>query len=345
MTSVERWVRRLTVGVVSAVTVTLFVTTSLSHDMTWMAWVAVALLAGAEALCLVTVGRLPIWTATAATGVGVLLPLMGSAGQAPDAAHYASGVWYVAGALALILLLLWGGRPTGAWIILTVLVAHTFVWGGLEALASLGVLAMVILLAAVTAARSAIIRAEAALDRSTATEREAIEWRMLQAAYHQERQARLAATADTVGPMLQRIAETGGRLTAADRHECRLLEQTVRDEIRGRRLLNAAVREQVLAHRRRGATVQINDDGGLDNEDTAAVDAMLHQVAHALRDVTSDRIIIRTLAPNSTEAISVVATTTDPIAAALGIESDDDTVDLWLELPRPSSRQVISAGS
>ena len=246
-----------------------------------------------------------------------------------------ASVWYVAGDLVLILLLLWGGQPAGAWLVLAALVGQTFAWGGVQALASTGVLALLILLAAVTAARAAIVRAETALDESAAIEREAIEWRTLQDAYHREREARLASTAAVAGPMLQRIADAGGRLPAADRAECRLLEQTIRDEIRGRRLLNDAVREQVLAHRRRGASVQVNDDGGLDDEDGAAVDTLLLRVAEALRDVSSDRIVIRTLAPDSPNAISVVATSTDPIAAALGMEGDDE-IDVWLELPRPS---------
>lgn len=341
MTPVERWVRRLTVGVVSAVAVMFVITTASTGAMTPSAWVAAGLLAAAEIVCLVLpAGRLPRWAANTTTAAGVLLPLLGSAGHAPDPAGYASGVWYVAGALALILLLLWAGRPLGAWTVLGVLVLHTAIWGGIAALASLGVLAMVILLAAVTAARAAIIHAEAALDRATATERTAIQWRTVQDAYHRERQARLAATADVVGPILQQIVDTGGRLTAAQRQECRLLEQTVRDEIRGRHLLNTAVREQVLAHRRRGATVQVNDDGGLDDEDPAAVQHLLDQVASALDGITSDRIIIRTLPPGSDNAVSVVATTSDPVAAALGTETDDDLVDLWLELPRPSRQHA-----
>ena len=329
MTSVERWIRRLTVGVVSGVTLTFIVTTSLSDDMTGTAWVAVGLLAAAEVVCLVTPsGRLGGWTAAGTTGVGVLLPLLGAAGHTPSGIGYASDIWYVAGALALVLLLLWGGRPINGWIVVAVLVGHTFIWGGGGALASLGVLAMVILLAAVTAARSAIIQAELALDRSTKTEREAIEWRTLQEAYHRERQHRLASTADAAGPMLQRIADAGGRLTEAERHECRLLEETVRDEIRGRHLLNDAVREQILTHRRRGATVQVNDDGGLDDEDPAAVADLLDRVAQSIRGITSDRIVIRTLPPGSTNVISIVATTADPVAAALGTEGDDDLVDL-----------------
>ena len=342
MTSVERWVRRLTIGVVSGVALVFVATTALSVGLAWPAMGGVVLLVAAGALCLLAPsGRLSGRRAAAATAAGVLLPLLGSVGLVADAGGYGAGTWYVAGVLALVLLLLWGGHPVGAWLVLAALVVHTSAWGGVGALASLGVLAMVILLAAVTAARAAIVRAEAALDRSAVVEREAIAWRTLQEAYRRERQARLASTAQAAGPMLQRITDVGGRLSAADRAECRLLEQTIRDEIRGRRLLNDAVREQVVLHRRRGATVQVNDDGGLDDADPGQVDGLLHEVARALQGVASDRIVIRTLPPGAKNAVSVVATTADPLAAALGVEGDDVVVDLWLELPLPSGRPGV----
>jgi hypothetical protein len=217
--------RRLAVGVVSGVALTFIATTATAGQMTTTAWIAVGLLTIAELACLVgNSGQLTLRLTAVVTGLGAVLPILGSAGRAPNPTDYGSGVWYVAGALALILLLFWANRAAAGWVIVGVLVVHTFLWGGVSALASLSVLAMVILLGAVAAARAAIIHAEAALDRETATEREAIAWRTLQDAYHQERQMRLAATAETTGVMLQRIVDSSGRLTALERQECRLLE-------------------------------------------------------------------------------------------------------------------------
>lgn len=343
MTPSDRWMRRLIVGVVSGVSLTFVATTTVAHQMTITAWVAVVLFAGAEVACFIAGARpLGSRSAAAVVCVGALLPVLGSAGRAPDAADYGAGVWYVAAVLALVLLLIWGARPVAGWVVVAVLVAHTFLWGGVGALASLSVFAMVILLGVVSAARVAIIRAETALDRAAASEREAIGWRTLQEAYHQERQSRLAATAGTTGAMLQRIVDARGRLTASERLECRLLEQTVRDEIRGRKLLNPAVRQQILAHRRRGAVVQVNDDGGLDHEERAVVDGLLQTLASALDGITSDRIVIRTLPADSRNAIALVATTSDPVAAALGLDSDDDLVDLWLEIPRSGNGTSVA---
>jgi hypothetical protein len=163
-----------------------------------------------------------------------------------------------------------------------------------------------------------------------------VEWQAAQDAHHFERQVRLTQTSRMALPMLRRIAEVGGELDEADRHECRVLEQSIRDEIRGRRLLNDRVREQVIAARRRGAFVQVLDDGGVDDIDAELLDPVLDQVADALSRVRSDRIIIRTAPKGSAKAVTVVGLSSGTSAAsALGIEDEDEDVDLWLELERP----------
>jgi hypothetical protein len=81
--------------------------------------------------------------------------------------------------------------------------------------------------------------------------------------------------------------------------------------------------------------VQVNDDGGVDELDPAELEPLLAQVAEALRTLRSDRIIIRTAPRDSATAVTVVAMSSDPVAAALGVEDGDDRVDLWLELERP----------
>ena len=146
---------------------------------------------------------------------------------------------------------------------------------------------------------------------------------------------RLATTARLASGMLHRIAAASDGLTDEDRFECRVLEQTIRDEIRGRRLLNDAVRAQVVTHRRRGALVQVNDDGGIDDLPVELLEPMLAQIAEAITGLASDRIIIRTAPRDSDKAITVVAMSTDPVAAALGVDDDEEQVDLWLELDRP----------
>lgn len=97
-----------------------------------------------------------------------------------------------------------------------------------------------------------------------AAERAAASWRAAEEAHLTEREVRLEQTRALAADMLLRIAEPGPGLTDEERRECRLLEAAVRDEIRGRRLLDDEVRRLVLDARRRGVTVSVLDDGGLD---------------------------------------------------------------------------------
>jgi hypothetical protein len=233
-------------------------------------------------------------------------------------------------------MLLWRRRAVAAWVLLAGLVLHTCSWGGFDALNGFGVVAAALLIAVMAAGGWAVARTEHHLNSFSVAERETLEWDAAQEAYQAERQVRLATTARLASDMLHRIATATEGLTDEDRFECRVLEQTIRDEIRGRKLLNDAMREQVVAHRRRGALVQVNDDGGIDDIPIQLLEPMLAQVVAAIAHLRSDRIIIRTAARDSDKAVTVVAMSADPVAAALGVDDDgEEQVDLWLELDRP----------
>lgn len=287
------------------------------------------------ALGIVRTGRASVPTTLVILGSGVVLPILGSIGLDPVLDSYSSGAWYVSGVACLVVVLLWRHRAAAAWVLLAWLLVHTYAWGGFDALNGFGVIASSLLVAVMAAGGWAVARTEHHLSSFSVAEREALEWEAAQAAYHVERQVRLATTARLASGMLHRIATATDGLTDADRFECRLLEQTIRDEIRGRRLLNDAVREQVIAHRRRGAVVQVNDDGGIDDVPLEDIEPMLERIAAALTGLTSDRIIIRTAPRDSDKAVTVVAMSSDPVATALGVDDGDEQVDLWLELDRP----------
>ncbi|GAA2749893.1 hypothetical protein [Amnibacterium kyonggiense] len=284
---------------------------------------------------IVRIGRASLPATIVIVASGLLLPVLGSVGLDPVHDSYSSGAWYVSGVACLVVVLLWRRRASAAWILMGGLLVHTYAWGGFDALNGFGVVAATLIIAVMAAGGWAVARTEHHLSSFSEAEREALEWEAAQDAYHAERQVRLATTARLASSMLHRIAAAKDGLTDADRFECRVLEQTIRDEIRGRRLLNDAVREQVVAHRRRGALVQVNDDGGIDDIPAAVLEPMLAQIAAALEGLSSDRIIIRTAPRDSDTAVTVVAMSTDPVAAALGVDDDEEQVDLWLELERP----------
>jgi hypothetical protein len=249
------------------------------------------------------------------------------------------GTWYIA-AVGTLLTITAVRRHTGlAWFGVGLLTAQTVLWAGPLSVTRFGVLGDLVWVAIAHVFSRALARATIDVRQFARAEREAVEWQAAQDAHHFERQVRLTQTARLALPMLRHIARVDGELDDADRHECRVLEETIRDEIRGRRLLNDAMREQVIAARRRGAFVQVLDDGGLDDLEQEALEPLLDQVAEAISRVRSDRLIIRTAPRGSRKAVTVVGISTDPTAAALGLEDEDETVDLWLELDRPLPAQ------
>jgi hypothetical protein len=137
--------------------------------------------------------------------------------------------------------------------------------------------------------------------------------------------------------MLAEIVRRGGDLTEAERRECRYLEGAIRDEIRGRRLLNDDVRRQVMDARRRGVVVSLLDEGGIDDLDERSLGVVLKRLADAIRGTTTDKLIVRTVPRSSKTAVTVVGLRMfdDGNANALGADTEDDEVDLWLEIPRP----------
>lgn len=337
MIGVPRW---LTLGLVCGFAVFTFlfgivVLVGKLHTL-WTA-VGLALFAVAFVVCLPANrgDRVSLHRAVVVTAVALLIPVLGSVALDPATGSFSNGAWYVSGVVCLAVELLLCRRARFGWIALGGLVVQTVIWAGPTGPTRYGVIAALLLVGLIAVSARAIGATEAEIARFSEVERETATWRAVQDAFHSERQVRLANTALIAAPMLRRIAAADGGLSEDERAECRLLEQTIRDEIRGRRLLNSEVREQVMAHRRRGAVVQVNDDGGIDDVDPFLLDPLLSQLARAIEGLTSDRIIIRTAAADSPKAVTVVGMSSDPIAAALGLDDGDDQVDLWLELDRP----------
>jgi hypothetical protein len=176
--------------------------------------------------------------------------------------------------------------------------------------------------------------------RFALAEREATDWQAAQEAHVFERQFRLGQTIAMASGMLHQIQESKGDLTDEQRQECVYLEGAIRDEIRGRKLLNDAVRKEVMLARRRGAAVTLLDEGGIDDLSDEDLDRVLNRLAVAIHETNSDKVIARTVPEGSDVAITVVGlrSAADADAVALGQDSlEDDEVYLWLEIPRTTT--------
>jgi hypothetical protein len=299
--------------------------------------VAIGLYVAATVLSLVMPSRisLPVWIAAFDLAVCLAMPVL-VVGQLDVSRDNGYATWYVAAIGTLLTIVMVRRRNVFAWVGIAFLVAHTIVTSGLVALAEYGVIGSVVWVAAaavVTRALGAMTRDAARFARA---ERQVVEWHAEQEAHVVERQRRLDETYRRAAPLLLRITASGGVLTEEERAECLLLEAAMRDEIRGRALLDDYVREKVLSVRRRGASVVLLDDGGLDDLGEEDRDRIRARLAEALERSQADKFVVRTVESGSAVAVTVVGLRAAKPAsdAAAGADAAEDEVELWLEIPR-----------
>ena len=301
-------------------------------------FIAMGLYAGATLVSLLPFGptRMPMWMAAFNLAVVVALPLLVTHELDPAKSNgYAT--WYVAAVGTLMTITSTRRRHTFAWIGAGFLVVQTVLWANAGALGGIGVIGSVVWVAVSHILSSGMAKATRDAQRFALAEREATDWQAAQEAHVFERQFRLGQTSSMALEMLREIETSNGRLTDEQRQECLHLEGAIRDEIRGRKLLNDAVRDEVMVARRRGATVTLLDEGGLDDLSDLDLQRVLDRLAEALASTDADKFIARTVPEGSDVAITVVGLRTvgDSSASALGQEDEeDDEVSLWLEIPR-----------
>ncbi len=288
---------------------------------------------------LVPVGpaQMPVWMAAFAVSSVVAITLVVSSAidlTNPSGPGYAT--WYIAGDGIILTVVCTRGRPRSAWAGVVFLVIHTTIWAGPFGLVNLGVIGSASWVTVAYVIRRALTSAARDARRFTIAERETTDWHAAQEAHVTERQFRLGQTSAMAVRMLETIQHRAGNLTADERVESLNTEGAIRDEIRGRKLLNDAVRDEVMDARRRGATITLLDEGGLDDLNGADLDRVLGELAAAIRGTDADRVIVRTVPEGSGVAITVVGLySPDEHALALGLDSlDNDEVALWLEIPR-----------
>ena len=302
--------------------------------------VALALYIVATTVSLLPWGRMrmPIWMASFNVAVTIVIVLLVSSELDPNREGgngYAT--WYVAAIGTLLTITSTRRRHSFAWVGIAFLSVQTVIWAGPGALASLGVIGSISWVAVSHILSSGMAKATKDALRFALAEREATDWQAAQEAHVFERQFRLGQTSSSALPMLRRIEERGGELSELERLECLHLEGAIRDEIRGRKLLSDAVREEVMLARKRGALVTLLDEGGLDELSERELERVHAKVAEAIRSTDADKVIVRTAAEGSETAVTVVGLRSPSgfDADAPGpVEDEDDEVDLWLEIPR-----------
>ncbi len=288
--------------------------------------------------------RMPGWLASFNLAVAILVPLIVSS-QLPGSTKIGYASWYVAAIGTLMVITSTRQRHIFAWLGVMALTVESVAWAGFGALAGLGVIGSVVWVAISHVLSRSLAKAGRDARQYALAEREAVEWRAAQEAHVSERQFRLGQTSRMALPMLRQIVASGGELTAGQRRECLYLEGAIRDEIRGRKLLNDRVREQIMIARRKGTVVMLLDEGGIDDLSDVELERVHNRLAAAIRDTDTDRLIARTVPEGSDTAVTVVglSSSDEGHASALGAHARDgdegDRVDLWLEIPRVAAPQ------
>jgi len=330
---------RLTVRIVATVLALVFACYFAARGLWWtqlparppLVLLAVVIYLGAFAA--IAVGgvahevRMPRPAAALALVASLAIPQLTNFGLDPVALRAPYATWYV-GALGLIgVVCIVRRRPLAGWLVLIVLTISSMAWIGLVDALGLGLVGSAVWMVIAQLLVAFWRRAVRDTDRLASIQQAASAWQATQVARKRERRERVQYALAVAGPVLSRVIETRGDLSAQERRGAHLAEGRLRDEIRGGELLNERAREAIEAARARGASVTVFDDGGLEGLDEHEKIRIRERLADVLTDSASARLIIR--APKDERiAVTVVG------RSAAGESSDEDSVELWHEIPR-----------
>lgn len=242
--------------------------------------------------------RIPLYQAILNVLAAIVVPLLVNMQNDPEVAGtYAT--WYVGALSCLATATIVRQHTILAWLVAAISVAQALAWAGLEHVFDTGVIGAVCLVLAGQAVSAGFRRAEKEVDDfSEAATADAISMASVSAS-RLARQERIDQTLLGALPMLELIIRKNGRLTASEATEARLLEASLRDEIRGRNLLNNELRRAIDRARRRNVEVILLDEGGLDSTSDIERDELLVKVIEALEGVTTGRVTLRSPAGES----------------------------------------------
>jgi hypothetical protein len=264
--------------------------------------------------------HMPAAQAVFNAAVAVALPLIVNPLIA-DGTHNTFATWYVGGLGVLLSATAVRQHRTIAWVA-TGLVCFTVVfWGGLTAIYDSGLIGMVLLVAAGQAMSLGVERASSDVKRLADQAQAEASEAAATTAQRLERQVRLQQALTASRPILERIVASGGRLSVAEQLESRLAEASLRDEIRGRGLINARVRDAVRLARLRGVEVLLLDEGGLDQSEPELRERLLADVANAIDGIAAGKVTVRS-PQGEPWMLTVVA-----------LNPGSAVPDLWLKLP------------
>jgi hypothetical protein len=217
------------------------------------------------------------------------------------------GGWVVMGTAVFLTTTAVRQRVTQAVIGLVLLLVTLIVEYGVNALTSAGLAGAFVFVFAGLAVSRGIARASKDSQKFRATEVESLSNIAKLKAADQERQTRLGQVLGSAVPLLSVIAQSSQPLDSEIKQSAKLVEATLRDRMRGRDLLTAAMSVEVQRLRSIGVEVIVLDEGGTEDLSSTSRDEILDKAITALQEVDQGRVTIRS--PKGEEfRLTVVAT-------------------------------------
>ena len=236
--------------------------------------------------------QMPLWVAIINLVICLLVPALIQ--QQLDPTHLSgSSTWYVMGMATLMAVTALRRNPPIAWLGMIYLAVQVVAWGGPQSFFTSGLIGAFMLVFVAHALSVGLDRVAKEIEKFNAERVESEALLAATSAARLERQDRIDSALKGALPMLTRIRDADGDLTENDAAEARILESSLRDEIRGRQLLNDSVRFEVNLARLRGVEVILLDEGGLADLDAEHVQELLGQVAKSVRSVTEGKVTVR----------------------------------------------------
>lgn len=235
---------------------------------------------------------IPTWLAIVNLSISMLIPALLHP-QLDAELLSDSSTWYVMGLGTLLGVTALRKHRALAWLGMVYLAVQVVAWGGVEALFSSGLIGASMLVFVAHALSVGLDGVARDIDKFN-SERVASEVaQAATSAARLERQHLIDAALRGALPQLEKIRQVSGNLSDSEASDARFLEAALRDEIRGRQLLNDSVRFEVNLARRRGVEVILLDEGGLADLEESHLQELLREVTKSLRSVAEGRVTVR----------------------------------------------------
>ena len=236
--------------------------------------------------------QLPRWQAFFNLGAAFAMPLLVFA-QRELIYDHGIGDWLVMGTAVVLTATAVRQQARFALIGLAVLLTALIVQYGQAAITSVGLAGAIVFVLAGLAVSRGIARATRESENFRAKEIETRSKIAELEAASRERQQQLSQVLGVAVPLLSVIKDSQGPLNDDLRQSAKLVEATLRDNLRGRELINRAMSNEIQRLRNLGVDVLILDEGGTQSLSAIERDELLSRAVDSLQVVTHGRVTIR----------------------------------------------------